>query len=266
MFLKIWLANIVLALAVFFTGMKSIEAWTQRPIFKISAAQATSGWPEKGLEKRAVPPETDYEMVVKGNLFFADRSEVVEKPPESAPVDTQPIVMGPQLQMLEQVVKRINLYGVFVVDDRKEAFIDEIAVGRRGAPGESGIKRAKAGDTVGRFKVKEIHNRSVILAAGGHEWEIFLFDKDNPKKRVAVARETGPVVAGDASKPEAGQAHEAGKEKERLPESAISSKAIPDKGQRPQGTLRVTDKLRPGATPDALQPKPMPTIPGPGKR
>jgi len=266
MFLKIWLANIVLAVAVFFTGMKSIDAWTERRPLKIASPQPTSDWSEKSFEQKEAPPETEYELVVQGNLFFPDRSEAVEKPGEGAPAATQSVAVGPQLQMLEQVAKQTSLYGIFIADNRREAFIGEIAIGRPGRPGESGIKRVKVGDTVGRFQVKEIQNKSVVLAAGGHEWKISLFDKDIPKKRVPVQKETGPVVVGDASRPEAGQAPETGKEKERVPAAAIPTKPVPEKGQSSQVIFPVPDKVRPGASPELIETKPNPTLPGPDKR
>jgi len=266
MFLKIWLANIVLAVAVFFTGMKSIEAWTERHPLKIASPQPTSDWSEKRFEKKEAPPETEYEVVVQGNLFSPDRSEAVEKPAEDAPAATQSIAVGPQLQMLEQMAKQTSLYGIVIADNRREAFIGEFAIRRPGTPGESGIKRVKVGDTVGRFQVKEIQNKGVVLAAEGHEWKISLFDKDIPKKRVPVQKETGPVVVGDASRPEAGQAPETGKEKERVPAAAIPTKPVPEKGQSSQVIFPVPDKANSDETPEAISQKHVPNIPGPGRR
>ena len=264
---KLWLANIVLAAAVFFAGMKSIEAWTEKRVLKIGSTQhPASDLPEKRYEKKEAPPETEYEVVVQDNLFFPDRSESLEKPAESDSSGGQSVVVGPQLQMLEQLARQINLYGIFITEDKREAFIGEVAPRKPGAAGGTEINRVKVGDTVGKFTVKEIQRGSVVLAAGGHEWQIALFDKDKPKQRTPVKKETGPVVFGGASRTEAGSAPQAGKpaetEREKQPsqETQIPKRTLP--GEAPPGPHK--DPLL--GRGEALQPIPVPAMPAPEKR
>ena len=129
MLLKIWLANIVLAAAVFFVGMKTVEIWTEKRPLKISSAQQPLTWAEKSVAKGTMPPESEYQVVVSDNLFFVDRSEVQQKEPEKRAATTQKVGES-HLKILEQVVKHTNLYGVIIADDRREALIGEIPVGR----------------------------------------------------------------------------------------------------------------------------------------
>ncbi|MFH1351302.1 MAG: hypothetical protein ABII26_10240 [Pseudomonadota bacterium] len=240
MLLKIWLANIVLAAAVFFVGVKTVGVWTEKRVFKNSSAQKSLTWQEKNGAKRMMPPESEYQVIVSDNLFFADRSEGQQEEPKQGPAIIQK-AGGSRLKILEQVVKHTNLYGVIIVDDRREAFIGEIPARKPIRIGEEGIKRAKVGDTVGIFKVKQINNRSVLLTAEGHEWQISLFDKDKPKKRVPVKKETGPIVVGAGSKPMVGGPSEEAKAKEKLPVPATAKKDIFEKGQDTKKNLPVPD-------------------------
>jgi len=270
---RIWLANIVLAAAVFFAGMKSIEAWTEKRVLEIGSTQHPApDRPEKRYAKKENPPETEYEVVVQDNLFFPDRSEPLEKLAEGDSSGGPSVVVGPQLQMLEQSAKQVSLYGIFITEDKREAFIGEIAPRKPGAPGGTGINRVKVGDTVGKFTVKEIQHGSVVLAAGGHEWHIALFDKDKPKQRTPVKKETGPAVFGGVSSPEAGSAPEAGKppenekEKQTAPEAPIPKRTLPGKGQSPREVQPVPNKDTIRAPGEALQPVPVPAMSAPEKR
>ena len=246
MLLKIWLANIVLAVVVLFVGMNTIEVWTEKRPLKIRSARQPSTWVEKRITKRTMPPESEYQVVVSDNLFFADRSEVQHKEPEKKAPASQK-VGGTHLKILEQVVKHTNLYGVIIAGDRREALIGEIPVGMSGRSGEKEVKRAKVGDTVGRFKVKEINNRSVLLTAGGHEWQISLFDKDKPKKRGPLKKATGPIVAGAGSKPIVGVIPEGKKAREKRPVPVISRKVKKvDMGTHTRGPLPVPNRSESG--------------------
>ena len=213
---------------VIFFGLKAYGVWSEGKKWplKVDSLRKPLPWSEKKVAKRNVPPESDYEVIVSNNLFWRNRSEV--KPQEEGKkVETKPKADGRMLKILEGFVGRTHLYGVIIADDRREALIGEIPVGRPGRSGESEIKRAKVGDTVGRFKVKEINNRSVLLTAGDHEWQISLFDKDKPKKRVPIKKETGAIVVGVGSKPTVGGPSEEAKAKEKLPVPATSKKNLP---------------------------------------
>lgn len=245
---KIWLINLVLAAAVIFFGIKACDVWSkgdQGPL-KTGSIQKSLPSPEKKIAKRNMPPESDYEIIVTYNLFSHLRSEV--KPEEEKrPLfnETGPKAAGRSLKLLEWTHQQTNLYGVIIVDDQKEVLIGEVPANTGKSAGERGIKRAKVGDIVGRFKVKEIKNTSVILTAGGYEWIVSLFDKDKPKKRAPVRKETGPIVVGSGSKPKIGVISKGAKAKEKLPVPVISKKKMVDKDPNRRRALPVPKRSTP---------------------
>lgn len=192
MFSRLWLINLVLAAGVIFIGLKAYGVWSEedkRPS-EIGPIKKPLLWPEKRVAKVRLPPESDYEVVVSNNLFSVERSEL--KPQEQKKMSkTKSKDDGRLIKLLELAYKHTNLYGVIMVDNHKEALIGEVPAGARKGVGKRGIKRVKEGDTVGRFKVKEIEKTSVLLTAGGHEWRVSLFDKDKPKKRVPIRKPAG---------------------------------------------------------------------------
>ena len=243
---RIWIANFLLVLFAIFLTIKACEIWSngekgnpRNPIAKKPIA-----YPERIITKREIPPATDYEVVVQKNLFWPDRLESEPQKPGQK-TKAEPKTDGGRLRTLEKIIKLTNLYGVIIVDDRKEALISQVPFGRRGISKGGGVKRTKVGDTVGRFKVKEIKDTSVLLTAGGHEWRISLFDKDKPKKRVPVRKETGPIVVGAGSKPEIGRPSQEAKAKEKPPVPVISKKKMVDKDPNKRKALPVPKRLTP---------------------
>ena len=244
MLLKIWLANIVLAAAVFFVGVKTVGVWTEKRVFKNSSAQKPLAWQEKNVAKRMMSPESAYRVVVSNNLFFVDRSEVQQKKPEKAPPAVQK-VGGRLLKILEAAAKATNLYGVVIVGDRKEALIGEVPARKSPRSGERGVKRAKVGDTVGRFKVKEINDTSVLLTAEGQEWCVALFDKDKPKKRAPIKKESGPIVIVGGAKNKSVLTEAKAVKKGPTPKPAVSRKETSPKPQDKKKTFPVpTDRSK----------------------
>ena len=245
---KIWLINLVMAVFVVFFGIKAYEVWSkgdQGPL-ETGSIQKPLPWPEKRISKRSMPPESDYEIIVTYNLFSHVRSEGKSEEEKKPLVnETKPKAAGRFLKLLEWTHKRTNLYGVIIVDDQRQALIGEVPANRGKSAGEKEVKRAKVGDTVGRFKVKEIKNTSVILTAGGYEWPVALFDKDKPKKRASVKKETGPIVVGAGSKPRTGEASAGVKAKEKLPVPVISKKKMVVKDPNRRRALPVPKRSTP---------------------
>jgi len=244
---KIWLINLVLMAAVIFFGIKAYEVWPKGK--KLSpetvAVKKPLPWVEKKIAKRSTPPESDYGVVVSSNLFSNDR---LERPPQQEkPATTKPEgkVSRGFLNLLERAQKNTNLYGVVIVDNHKEAFIGEVSAHKGKRVGERGVKRARVGDTVGRFKVKEINDTNVLLSAGGHEWRISMFDKDKPKKRAQVKKDDGPIVivGGSNMKPVLTEAKTV--KKGPTPKPVVSKKETSPKPQDKKKTIPVpTDRSR----------------------
>jgi len=221
---KIWLINLVLAAVVMFFGLKAYEVWSgekKRPS-EPGSLKSPLPWPEKKVARRSVSPESDYAVIVSNNLFSNSRSMTETQEQKNKQPAAKIKADGSVLRMLEWSYNNTNLYGVVIVGDHREAFIGEVPAGTGTSVGERGIKRAKVGDTVGRFKVKEINATSVLLTAGGHEWRVALFDKDKPKKRVPIKKETGPIVVGAESKTGVGATSDRTKEQKLAPKPTVS--------------------------------------------
>lgn len=256
MFSRLWLINLVLAAGVIFFGLKAYEVWSEedkRPS-ETGPINKPLPLPGKKVAKLSVPPESGYEVVVSNNLFSVERSELKPQIQGEKP-KTVPKSDERELMMLERAFKLIDLYGVIIANDYKAAFITEISVG--GPTGGSakrptrafarvnkqGVKRVKEGDTVGRFKVKEIEKTSVLLTAGGREWQVSLFDKDKPKRRVAIKKATGPVVVGAGSKDKAVRKPEVIGEKKVVPERAVFDKDVLEKARRDEMEKSRRDEM-----------------------
>ncbi|MBU0733498.1 MAG: hypothetical protein KKG10_05040, partial [Proteobacteria bacterium] len=245
---RIWLINLVMAVFVIFFGIKALGVLSRANKWpsEIGSIQKPLPLPDKKVATRNTPPESDYEVVVNYNLFSDDRSEPKPKEakkPEGAGIE--PKAQGTSLKVLEVAHKRTHLYGVIIVDDRREAFIGEVPGNLGTSAGERGVIRAKVGDTVGRFKVKEIKDTSVLLTAGGYEWPVVLFDKDKPKMR-AIVKKAGPLVVGEAQEAKREGTSGEIKEKKGLPVPATSKKDIFKKGQDSKKNLPVPED--PGQT------------------
>jgi len=230
---RIWLVNIVLAAAVLFFGIKAYGLWSKGDKWpsEIGSVKKPLPWQEKKIAKTSLPPESDYEVIVNNNLFRDARAEAKPQEPKKR-AETKPKAHGRTLTILEKAAELTNLYGVVIVGEHREALIGEIPAGRGTRGGEKGVKRAVVGDIVGRFKVKEIRETSVLLSAGGHEFRISLFDIDKPKKRGRAKKKTGPVVIGVESKAKTLVAKGTAKGKERPPKPAASKRKTLPKAQK----------------------------------
>ncbi len=246
MFSRLWLINLVLAAGVIFLGLMAYGVWSEgdkRPS-KIGPIKKSLPWSEKKVAKLSVPPESDYEVVVSNNLFSVERSEL--KPGEKGKKSAMKSkAEGRLIKLLELAHKHTNLYGVIMVANHKEALIGEVPAGGRKGIGERGIKRVKEGDTVGRFKVKEIEQTSVLLTAGGREWRVSLFDMDKPKKRVLIRKPAGPVVVGAGSKSKAVQKPVGIGKKEVAAKRAVVKREVFDKARNKRRILPVPNKSGP---------------------
>ena len=64
------------------------------------------------------------------------------------------------------------------------------------APASSGdrMKWVEQEDLIGRFKVVDIRNDSILLSAESTEFSIFLYEKRGQKNVAPLKKETGPVI------------------------------------------------------------------------
>lgn len=267
---RIWLVNLVLAVAVVLVGMKGYAVWSRWEQKPLESGSSEKPLPvkERKMSARTIPPETEYEVVVTNNLFSPNRSEVGAQSPASQPETKkeEAKATGNLLKVLERAHQHMNLYGVVIVDNQREALIDLIP--SKGPPStlRISVERARVGDTLGMFKVKEIGPTYVVLTAGGYEWPVALFDKDKPKKRVPVKKESGPIVVGSGSESKPPVPATPLKREARPPAPAIPTTAVPEKTGSQPPVLPVLVPSSPAATGRATETKPVLHRPGPDKR
>ncbi|RLB84345.1 MAG: hypothetical protein DRH24_05280 [Deltaproteobacteria bacterium] len=179
---KIWIINIGLVALVIFFGIKTFGVWSkkEKQVFDSGAVKREKPLRNKSVVKRRMPPESAYKDVVEKDLFSRDRAEFIVEEPEIEPEAEQPKMPG----------KKMVLYGIVLIDDYKSALISN--PDRK--PNERKDKWVKINDSVGDFKVADIHKDSVVLAQGADKYEILLYDKDNPKKRARVIKSSRPAL------------------------------------------------------------------------
>ncbi len=202
MFSRIWIANLLLAMVAIFFGIKAYEVWSRgekRPP-EMRVVKRSLSPPEKRIAKREIPAQSEYEVVVRDNLFWPDRQESDQQQAAAKP-DAKSQVDKRYLWRLEEEVTRIVLYGIIDTAGQKKALIANFQPqkgGRGKQPRPPMSQRptlwVKVGDTVGEFKVKEIREASVILAGGERYWPISLYEKKKPKRRADKKKQETPTV------------------------------------------------------------------------
>ncbi|HIJ39561.1 MAG TPA: hypothetical protein HPP90_00575 [Deltaproteobacteria bacterium] len=221
MFSKIWLINLLLTAMVMLAGFQAYRAWwgEEKEIPSISPVKETSSTFEKKMYKKKEIPSAEYETVATNNLFAEDRSESKpeEKPKEP---DAKPKTDQKLIDLTEKEVEKIALYGVVISESEKKALVSNLemkapTVRAQKAFGSSFLKRTaknekpavlvpassgdkvkwvKKGDQIGKFKVIDIKNDSILLSAEGMEFQVFLYEKKGQKSAAPVNKETGPVI------------------------------------------------------------------------
>ncbi len=220
MFSKIWLINLLLTAMVVFAGFQAYRAWwgEERKIPAISTVKETPSTFEKKMYKKKEIPATEYETVATNNLFAEDRAESKPEEPTKEP-DAKPQADQKMMDFMEKEVEKIALYGVLISDSEKKALVSNLEIkaptvttrkpfgpaflkrtvkNQRPAalaPVSSGdkLKWVKQGDLIGKFKVVDIKNDSILLTAEGMEFSVFLYEKRGQKSAVPLKKETGPI-------------------------------------------------------------------------
>ena len=181
--------NLVLAVFAVFFGLKAYGVWSEgeKSFSEAPLIEKPSSQPKKRIVKKRAPPESAYSVVVKRTLFSPERvsPDLREGDPEAK-----------EIKDLKVSGKRFFLYGVILTDDYKAALITDPEVKR----GKKKQKWVMVGDTVGGFSVAGIKKDRIILAQGAMEHEIFLYDKDKPKRQIPVTKKAKPKVVRVAPK------------------------------------------------------------------
>ncbi len=181
--------NLVLAVFAVFFGLKAYGVWSEgeKSFSEAPLIEKPSSRPKKRIVKKRAPPESAYSVVVERTLFSPERvsPDLREGDPEAK-----------EIKDLKVSGKRFFLYGVILTDDYKAALITDPEVKR----GKKKQKWVMVGDTVGGFSVAGIKKDRIILAQGAMEHEIFLYDKDKPKRVTLVRKKAKPTAVRAAPK------------------------------------------------------------------
>ncbi len=206
---------------VVFAGFQAYRAWRgeERKIPAISTVKETPSNIKKKMYMKKEAPATEYETVATNNLFAEDRAESKPEEPAKEP-DAKPQADQKMMDFMEKEVEKIALYGILISENEKKALVSNLeiktpTVNTRTpfvpaflkrtvrnqkpavmAPVSSGdkLKWVKQDDQIGRFKVTDIKNDSILLTAEGKEFAIFLYEKRGQKSVAPLKKDTGPVV------------------------------------------------------------------------
>lgn len=235
--MKIWLLNVLLAASVALLGIKAYAIWSEgtRPMPSAEPSVEAAAFSEGGLQGRRVIEETAYDPVVEHNLFSPSRqAPEVDEEEEEIPV-TQEISESPQAPT------SVFLNGVILADDYQAALINN----QKPAAGEKREKWVKIGDRIAGFQVVAIEKDKIVLEEEGEEYEISLFDKQKPGRKVAAAKQQkGPtVVAVSAGTEKTGAPPKTGGEDKKAAEKGPSRKKTEKKEQKSVfGPVRKQDE------------------------
>jgi hypothetical protein len=209
---RIWVVNLVLLFGAIYCAIKAYGLWSRKEEAppEIRPAKEAFSPPKGKITGKAMPPESDYVVIVKNNLFRPERSEPEPGTPETAP-KTSNIDRERLLRRLEVALKNIVFYGVIIADGNKKALVTGIEGGRpvrTRLPGKGQVSRepkwVTKGDTLGEFEVKEIDEGGILLTAQGNEFTVLLYDRKRPKTRAPVKADVRPtvIIAGEIKKGE----------------------------------------------------------------
>ncbi len=210
---RIWVVNLVLLFGAIYCAVKAYGLWSRKEEAppEIRPAKEAFSPPKGKITGRAMPPESNYVVIVKNNLFRPERSEPEPGNPETTPI-THNIDREKLLRRLEVALKNIVFYGVIIADGDKKALVTGIEGGRpvrtrlpRRQQVSKEPKWVTKGDMLGEFQVKEIDEGGILLTAQGNEFNVLLYDRKRPKTRGPVKADVRPtvIIAGETKKGEA---------------------------------------------------------------
>jgi hypothetical protein len=156
------------------------------PIFATGQKTKNGEWPKVVISGRALDPPSSFTTIRENNLFSRARQESQPSPLIKEPELTAPKKSKIELEaepIKELPKQEIQLNGIILAGDLKVAFVKNPDPASKG-PSQI---RVAIGDTVGRYRVRDLQRESMIVEADSQLYEVRLFEK---KERDA---ETGPT-------------------------------------------------------------------------
>jgi hypothetical protein len=186
---KVWGMNAFLLAITLFFGFRIYDTWSHGVVGPVKAQEFESTGkrddsPVRTVARKNIPPENLYDVLVKKNLFVQER-ETAEEEVSAGATETEPV---PTLS------KEMRLYGVILMDGHKTALVSNP---ERRAKKDLWVR---VGDPLGDFTVSQIEREKIVLEKGKKIYELPLFDKNKPERRMIVQSAEEPKVV-TADKP-----------------------------------------------------------------
>ncbi len=189
---KIWLINMALLGMVAVFGFRAYAVWSHGVVIPGEDARSKSAVKNAvtpvSVTRKKVPSENVYNLLVSKNLFDPGRQYVEVKTTEEASA----IKPGPKM------LKKVFLYGVIFASNSWMALVNDPDSKRRG---RKDLLWVKVGESLGDFHVTGIEREKIVLEKDGKIYDISLYDKEKPQRRVPVESVVKPKVITVKPKP-----------------------------------------------------------------
>lgn len=182
---KTWLINVMLLGVVFFLGAKVYGIWSHGVAKLEKVANFKTDLRHdiavsEMVKRKSLLPESAYEVLVKKDLFVPQRQVPDD---ESARTDTD-------LKKIPAFSRKTYLYGVVFMKGERAALVTNL----NGKPGKMKEVWVHVGDALGDFTVSQIEKEKIVLEENKKTYDVLLFDKDKPRRRVIIQKPRAPRV------------------------------------------------------------------------
>ncbi|MCP4692959.1 MAG: hypothetical protein GY859_33265 [Desulfobacterales bacterium] len=241
MFSRKWVINLILLGVAVFLGMKAYDEWrrTEEAPPEAPVAARPGVAPREEPLKLKRNSRGHYDIVAEKNLFSSKREE---PPPEEAPPPKKRTDVKKKKAKLKS--KRVVLHSVISLHGERRALVKDPSRRSR----DQKDPWVREGDTVAGMTVVRIESGKILLNDGGEDYEIFLYDKEKPKRRTAVRRSTGPTIIATGSGRVGKTAPGVRRPKKPLPKKVIKKPKQKPKKKPKQKPPRVKPKKKATAT------------------
>lgn len=187
---KIWFMNLLLLGIAAFFWSKAYGVWSNgyvMPAQELRAKPLKKSMVTTRVRRKRMHPVKYYDVVVKKNLFSPDRSA----PEEELPIEEV-------MKEVPTLPEKIFLYGVILMDGYETALVSN----PRRKPGAKKEVWVKVGDSLGDLKVLDIKKERIVLEREGKPYDVLLYGKNKPRRKIVVSRAAKPkVVTAGKKKP-----------------------------------------------------------------
>lgn len=187
---------ILLAASAVVLVIANIRVWTadRTPLPSEARTAAAVQAPAVKLVRKSPEPKASFEPLVAGNLFAAEREEIIEEitpPPPATVAQAEPEKEPePELRKVSVDGTTIILHGIIALDDFKKALITNP---RRGEAEKENIW-VREGEKISNLEVDTIAPDRIILKENKQRFIVLLHDESKPQKKEQGRKEIKPTV------------------------------------------------------------------------